>query len=234
MKRFALLLTLFLAACGQPDEVNVVEQDPLDYADTTLEDVSLPEGEDEEETPSGVAMTGDRYIIQPGDTLSDIAMKAGVDLATLMRWNVITDANHIFINQEIVLTGPPVIEYADAVVDNVVIGTIGFFLNMQGEDGPLIYWNQLFLDALDIRSLYLYFLRDGGEPRNIEAFASHLYDNAPVLGEWQELAAVIYADLEVDAFEAVPGRPGYYYALSTQNPDLLVGIINARTGELSR
>jgi len=234
MKRFAFLLTVFLAACTGADEVNVADYDDLEQyaAGEDLEAVA-DEYEDEksDQAPTGIVIEGDRYIIQAGDTLADIAIAAGIDLASLMRWNVIDDPNRIFIGEEIVLTGAAVIEYADAVVNNVVVDTRNFVLNSQEED-EILYWNAAFFEALDIRHLYLHFLRDGGEPRNIEEFVAHLGQNAPVLTDWQDIAKVVYNDLGVNAFEAVPGRPGYYYALDTSHPDLLIGIINARTGEL--
>lgn len=235
MKRLALILSLFLVTACSQDEPNIVEYEPLEEtSDIVGDDVEVAETKEiddkEDEAPTGIVITGDRYTIQSGDTLSEIAIAAGVDIASIMRWNVIENVNQIFIGQEIVLTGAPVIEYADAVIANVVMDTNTFFQN--GEN-PM-YWNTNFLEPLDLRNLYLYFLRDGGEPRDIPAFAEHLAQNAPLLENWQDIAKQVYADLNVDAFEPVPGRLGYFYAINSRGTDVLVGIINARTGELER
>jgi len=234
MKRLAVILTLFLVACSQSDESNLVDYPEEDYSEVGVAVVPDEEKEEEleevDESPTGVVITGDRYTIQAGDTLSQIAISAGVDLTALMRWNVIEDVNQIFVGQEIVLTGAPVIEYAEAVIANVVMDTNTFFQN--GEN-PM-YWNAYFLEPLDLRHLYLFFLRDGGEPRNIEAFAQHLAENAPLLNDWEDIAKRVYSNLNVDAFEAVPGRPGFFYAINSRGAEPLVGILNARTGELER
>ncbi|MCL1949179.1 MAG: LysM domain-containing protein [Turicibacter sp.] len=220
MKLSVVLLTLFLVACGGDEEVNVVEP----------EDNEVVEALEEVPADDKLSITGDRYIIRVGDTLSDIAQMAGINLETLMRWNVITDPNAIFVGEEIVLSGAPVIEYADAIIANVVMDTNNYLNSLGYEDAQ--YFNPSFLNAMDLEALYLLFLREGGEPRNISAFAKHLFEHAPLLSNWQELAMTIYSPLGVNAFEPVPGRPGYYYAINSTHSHPLVGIINARTGVL--
>jgi len=50
-------------------------------------------------TPSGPVT----YIIEPGDTLSSIAEKFGVEVVMLMALNNITDPNQLFVNTEIII-----------------------------------------------------------------------------------------------------------------------------------
>ena len=50
-------------------------------------------------TPSGPVT----YIIEPGDTLSSIAEKFGVEVVLLMALNNITDPNQLFVNTEIII-----------------------------------------------------------------------------------------------------------------------------------
>ena len=50
-------------------------------------------------TPSGPIV----YIVEPGDTLSSIAEKFGVEIVLLMALNNITDPNQLFVNTEITI-----------------------------------------------------------------------------------------------------------------------------------
>jgi LysM repeat protein len=54
-------------------------------------------------TPSNA--TGTNYVVQSGDTLSRIAQKYSVTIATLMSVNGITNANLIFVGQRLVISG---------------------------------------------------------------------------------------------------------------------------------
>jgi len=45
------------------------------------------------------------YIVEPGDTLSSIAEQFGVDVFLLMAANNITDANQLFVNDELTIPG---------------------------------------------------------------------------------------------------------------------------------
>lgn len=53
-------------------------------------------------TPSGPQT----YIVEPGDTLSSIADKFGVDVVLLMAANGITDPDQLFVNDEITIPAP--------------------------------------------------------------------------------------------------------------------------------
>jgi LysM repeat protein len=46
------------------------------------------------------------YIVEPGDTLSSIADQFGVDVLILMAYNGITDANQLFVNDELIIPAP--------------------------------------------------------------------------------------------------------------------------------
>jgi LysM repeat protein len=46
------------------------------------------------------------YIVEPGDTLSSIAEKFDVDVFLLMAANDISDADQVFVNDELVIPGP--------------------------------------------------------------------------------------------------------------------------------
>lgn len=240
MKWIVSLLAIgLLTACGGESEVNVADPDLLEpvTVEEGPEEITEPDEKIEDEPmdqATGLFIDGDRYEIREGDTLAGIAIAAGVDLNSLMRWNVIEDANMIWVGTEIVLTGPPVIEYAEAVLNNVVADTKLFFQSQWESDSPLLYWHPEFLRLQNIRTLYLYYLRDGGEPREIEVFSRHIHNNAPLLPGWDEIAKNVFSHLGVDAFEAVPGMPGHFYVINTQTPDLLIGILNARTGHLSK
>src|SRR5215208_5534551 len=43
------------------------------------------------------------YVVEPGDTLSQIAEKAGVDLAALVKLNELEDANFVVVGQSLKL-----------------------------------------------------------------------------------------------------------------------------------
>ena len=55
-------------------------------------------------TPSAPA-TGGNYVIQSGDTLSEIALRNGVSLSDLQRANGITDPNRIYAGNQIIIPG---------------------------------------------------------------------------------------------------------------------------------
>jgi LysM repeat protein len=46
------------------------------------------------------------YIVESGDTLSSIAEQFGVDILLLMAFNGITDANQVFVNDELIIPIP--------------------------------------------------------------------------------------------------------------------------------
>jgi LysM repeat protein len=56
-------------------------------------------------TPVSNNQTGNRYVVQPGDTLSNIASRFNTTVGTLVQINGITNPNRIFVGQSITLPG---------------------------------------------------------------------------------------------------------------------------------
>jgi LysM repeat protein len=49
--------------------------------------------------------TGDVYIVQRGDTLASIAARYGTTIAELVKLNHLTNANHIYVGQRLIVRG---------------------------------------------------------------------------------------------------------------------------------
>ena len=56
------------------------------------------------EAPRDVDVT---YIVEPGDTLSEIAARFETTVAAIMAWNGLTDATLIFVGQELLISTTP-------------------------------------------------------------------------------------------------------------------------------
>ncbi len=48
-----------------------------------------------------------KYVVQPGDNLSSIALQMGVDATSLAAWNAISDSNLLTVGQTLRLSAPP-------------------------------------------------------------------------------------------------------------------------------
>ena len=57
-------------------------------------------------TTSSVVAAPGQYVVRPGDTLADVAVKAGVDTLSLATWNGITNLDVLEVGQQLRLSAP--------------------------------------------------------------------------------------------------------------------------------
>ncbi len=148
MKRFLIFLFLLLApgACtrSQPQIVVVTSTFPVNTPIQTLlalpEPTTLPPATTGPTEPTDLIELESEYVVQPGDTLSNIAAGHGVSVETLLSVNDILDPNILAVGQIIRLPGPPSQETPSLIIipDNRLVrapGTSGFdvagFINQQ-------------------------------------------------------------------------------------------------------
>lgn len=128
MRRIILLLSLFLAllvtACGgggdavpttaptvPPESLGAESEEgasPRVDAATSIPPTWTPQAPAAQATPvpaSGAVsdVEGDTYVVQPGDTLAEIANQFGVDMNVLAEVNGIQNIDHIEVGQELLI-----------------------------------------------------------------------------------------------------------------------------------
>ena len=77
----------------------------LAYAGATGQPVPAPQPQPQTYVQPSVQPSGTTYIVQPGDTLSEIAQRFGTTYQSLAAINNIPDPNRIYPGQEIVIDG---------------------------------------------------------------------------------------------------------------------------------
>lgn len=95
----AAALTVLIAACGTQRPAPVVDRSGA--SSVRAETPAAP-------TAPRAAADG-TYTVQRGDTLYSIAMRHGLDVRELARWNGISDASVLTVGQSLRLTAPPAV-----------------------------------------------------------------------------------------------------------------------------
>lgn len=127
MRRIVLLLmflVLLAAACGGDSEAvptaaptvppeslgeeSEEEASPRVDASSSIPPTWTPQSPAAQVTPVPVSggsadVDGDVYVVQPGDTLAEIAIRFGVDLNVLAEVNAIQNIDHIEVGQELLI-----------------------------------------------------------------------------------------------------------------------------------
>jgi len=92
---------LFEDAVGAPTETGVEPAPEPEPAPETPEEAPV------EEKPDSVEPKPDTYVVQPGDTLAEIAERFKLDTIQLARWNLMEDPNALYAGQKLYLYERP-------------------------------------------------------------------------------------------------------------------------------
>lgn len=105
--------------------------------------------------------------------------------------------------------------------------------NQEGKsEADKIKWSEVFLDNLDIKSLYNEYIKSGGDSKNLESFAQYITLNAPILDNWKELfKKELYDEYgeEVISIEQIEGDL-YQAKVKLGDKELPYVLVSARTG----
>ena len=74
-------------------------------------------------------------------------------------------------------------------VENISKEVKNYILNGQEDksEAQKLKWSKIFLNEVNIDSLYQEYIKNGGEKNNIEELALYITENAPILSNWEEL-----------------------------------------------
>jgi LysM repeat protein len=176
------------------------------------------------------------YEVVAGDTLHDIAREFGVTVEALQALNYIERIEQIFVGQilQIPITGQSA---GTDDSEDVPTAVVDFLLNGQ-EDIPVhsrLNWHEDFLNALDLGSLHQDFIRLGGDESDVQAFARHLTQHAPIRESWEvdfQIMMFRTHNIQITRLEAL-GNNEFQAYTSENGVDRPVTIVSARTGHYS-
>ena len=86
-----------------------------------------------------------------------------------------------------------------------------YFILVGQKDRPeagQYHWTEEFLNLLDLKSLYAYYILAGGEAGDVEEFTAYITENAPVPENWKEMFEAAFAEaygLEIVEYELIQG-----------------------------
>ncbi|WP_066894553.1 hypothetical protein [Clostridium nigeriense] len=74
-------------------------------------------------------------------------------------------------------------------LENISDRVRDYIINGQEDksEAQKLKWSKIFLNEVNIDSLYQEYIKNGGEKNNIEELALYITENAPILSNWEEL-----------------------------------------------
>ena len=93
-------------------------------------------------------------------------------------------------------------------------------------------WSKVFLDDLDINSLYSEYLSSGGIADDIEELAYYITENAPIPSDWEEMFKKdLYEKYDENLVKVEPLGNGLYQAyIEKEGKEVPYVVVSSRTG----